>query len=134
MAEVGRLSASESYVSCRRRLAGFQRGQGLAGWEVGGHRGGIWGAVNFHLEAKRNVAQLPCFVMAVHCAVHPGNIKLPVLCIKLQDLPWICDFPRSSQMLHPVLLFSQNMRLKLAEDKKDMLGVTAIEEDCWEVV
>lgn len=52
-----------------------------------------WGAVSFHLEGQRNVAQLPCFVMAVHCAVHPGNIKLPVLCIKLQDRPWISDSP-----------------------------------------
>lgn len=34
-------------------------------------------------------AQLPCFVMAVRCAVSPGNIKPPVLCVRIRDLPWI---------------------------------------------
>lgn len=42
MAVVARLSASESYVSCRRRLAGFQRGQGW--WGGGAQRGATGGS------------------------------------------------------------------------------------------
>lgn len=42
-------------------------------------------------------AQLSCFVMAEHCAVCVSNIRLPVLCVHVQDLPWISG----PQMLSP---------------------------------
>lgn len=85
---------------------GFSEG-GVGGvGRLGGGEGRDGGgrAVSFNLEGQRNVAQLPCFVMAVLCAVHPGNIKLPVLCIKLQDLPWITsDSPVPPRCCKPAL-------------------------------
>lgn len=38
-------------------------------------------------------AQLPCSVTAVLRAVCPGRIKLPVLCVHVQDLPRISGGP-----------------------------------------
>lgn len=69
MAEVERLSASESYVSCRRRLARFQRGQGWRGGRLGGHRGGALGGsqLPFGNPEECCTAALFCHGCALRC-------------------------------------------------------------------
>lgn len=85
---MGSLSASEVGVGCV--LGGMVpvREAWQCFWTGGGGRSAF-------MERARGMcgsAQLPCFVIAVHCAVCLGNIKLPVLCVcvcvHVQDLPW----------------------------------------------
>lgn len=63
------------YGACKGSLAVFLDG---------GFDDGEGGSRSAFMERARGMcgsAQLPCFVIAVHCAVCLGNIKLPVLCV-----------------------------------------------------
>lgn len=77
----GQGECAGKYGACKWRLA--------VSWRAAGGS-----AFMEQVRGMCGSAQLPCFVIVVHCAVCLSNIKLPVLCVHVQDLPWICTNQR----------------------------------------
>lgn len=91
-AEVGRLSANEVAAAGEGSVFGGMVPVREA-WRCFGAsvEGGGQSAFMEQARGMWGSAQLPCFVIAVHCAASLSNIKLPVLCAHMQDLPWTCS-------------------------------------------